>query len=278
MRRLLLKDGRTTGPCNTSLQSLAALKPGFHTLTAMADHRPVVAVVEDDAEIRDLLAASLARDGFEAITCDRGAALDAALASRNVDLIVLDLMMPGEDGLSICRRVAAAGGPPVIILSARGDDVDRIVGLEIGADDYMPKPFNPRELSARIRSVLRRRAGGAGAAAEAEGREVLRFAGWTIDLDDRSLIDPSGAAVVLSTGEFDLLAAFVSRPRRVLSRDQLLDWTRGADAASVDRAIDVQLSRLRRKLGDDPKDPQLVKTVRGDGYLFAAEVRKERRR
>lgn len=241
---------------------------------SMPDRRPLVAVVEDDPEIRDLLAKALARDGFDAAPCDRGAALDQALAAREIDIIVLDLMMPGEDGLSICRRIAAAGGPPIIILSAKGDDVDRIVGLEIGADDYMPKPFNPRELSARIRSVLRRRAARPSPDA-APAREVLRFAGWTLDLDARSLVDPAGGAVVLSTGEFDLLAAFATHPRRVLSRDQLLDLTRGGDAFSVDRAIDVQLSRLRKKLGDDPKDPQIIKTVRGDGYLFAVELRRE---
>ena len=241
----------------------------------MTEERPAVAVVEDDKEIRALLTAALARDGFEAFPCDRGAALDALLATRNIDLIVLDLMMPGEDGLSICRRVSSAGGPPIIIVSAKGEDIDRIVGLEIGADDYMPKPFNPRELAARIRSVLRRRKAAAPTASK-DAREIYRFAGWTLDVEDRSLIDPQGTSIVLSSGEFNLLAAFAQHPRRVLSRDQLLDWTRGDDAVSVDRAIDVQLSRLRKKLGDDPKEPQLIKTVRGGGYLFAAEVRKER--
>lgn len=239
----------------------------------MTEERPVIAVVEDDPEIRSLLTAALARDGFEAIACERGSALDALLAARAVDLVVLDIMMPGEDGLSICRRISSLDGPSIIILSAKGEDIDRIIGLEIGADDYLSKPFNPRELSARIRAVLRRRA--AHEAAATQNREVYRFGGWIIDLDARTLVNPDGAAVVLSSGEFALLAAFARRPRRVLSRDQLLDWTRGEDINAVDRAIDVQLSRLRKKLGDDPRDPQLIKTVRGDGYLFAVEVRKE---
>lgn len=245
----------------------------------MTDERPVIAIVEDDSEIRTLLAHALAREGFDTIPCERGAALDAALAVRRIDLIVLDIMMPGEDGLSICRRISSAGGPPVVILSAKGDDIDRIIGLEIGADDYMSKPCNPRELAARIRSVLRRRnASGVVLNSAGEPREVYRFSGWVLDLSDRTLINPEGTAVVLSSGEFALLAAFACHPRRVLSRDQLLDWTRGDDAASVDRAIDVQLSRLRKKLGDDPREPALIKTVRGDGYLFAAEVRKEHAR
>ena len=244
----------------------------------MNDERAAIAVVEDDPEIRSLLTQALTRDGFDAFACDRGAALDALLAERPIDLVVLDIMMPGEDGLSICRRLSSAGGPPVVMLSAKGEDIDRIIGLEIGADDYMAKPFNPRELAARIRSVLRRRKAGAGSVAAAEDgvepRDVYRFAGWVLDMDERTLINPEGTAVALSSGELALLAAFARRPRRVLSRDQLLDWTRGDDAASVDRAIDVQLSRLRKKLGDDPREPALIKTVRGDGYLFAAEVRK----
>ncbi len=240
--------------------------------------RPHIAIVEDDAEIRELLSARLIADGFTVIACDGGAALDAALAEQrqSIDLIVLDIMMPGEDGLSICRRLSAGDNPPVIILSAKGDDIDRIIGLEVGADDYLAKPFNPRELTARIRSVLRRRQGPeTKSESDSPGREVYRFAGWLLDMDDRTLIDPEGNSVVLSAGEFSLLSAFARRPRRVLSRDQLLDWTRGDASSPVDRAIDVQLSRLRKKLGDDPRNPILIKTVRGDGYLLAADVRKE---
>lgn len=240
------------------------------------DARRRIAVVEDDGEIRDLVVQLLANDGYDVIGCEGGAALNKAMGAGPIDLIVLDLMMPGEDGLAICRRLAGApNAPAIVVVSARGEDVDRIVGLEIGADDYLAKPFNPRELTARVKSVLRRR----GAAEsfeknESAPKECYRFAGWRLDIDDRSLVDPAGSTVVLSGGEFALLAAFVRRPRRVLTRDQLLDLTRGEGAASVDRAIDVQLSRLRRKLGDDPRDPALIKTVRGDGYLFAADVKR----
>lgn len=247
----------------------------------------VIAVVEDDPEILDLVNGYLTREQFEVIPCANGEVLDQTLSGKSVDLIVLDLMMPGEDGLSICRRLSSENGPPIIILSAKAEDVDRIVGLEIGADDYLTKPFNPRELSARIRAVLRRRgtiepAGdanhnvppGNGTPGPTDDREIYIFENWLLDADGRALTDPSGAPVILSSGEFALLLAFARRPRRTLTRDQLLDWTRGTDSAPVDRAIDVQLSRLRRKLGDNPRQPRLIKTVRGDGYLFAADVRK----
>ncbi|MGF1456041.1 MAG: response regulator [Alphaproteobacteria bacterium] len=244
----------------------------------MAD-TPLIAVVEDDAEIRTLVRDYLTREGFAVRACEDGASFDALLAETPVDLVILDLMMPGEDGLSICRRISPH--MPVIILSAKGDDIDRIVGLEVGSDDYLAKPFNPRELCARVRAVLRRRgAGGCEGAEEtpAPGGEIYRFENWRLDAEGRSLIDPKGTPVALSGGEFALLLAFARHPRRTVTRDQLLDWTRGNDAAPVDRAIDVQLSRLRRKLGDDPRAPHLIKTVRGDGYIFAAEVVQEKRR
>ncbi|MEM9168265.1 MAG: response regulator [Pseudomonadota bacterium] len=238
-----------------------------------------IAIVEDDPEIRDLVASFLSGEGYAVRAFGDGAQFDAANADGLFDLVILDVMMPGEDGLSICRRLVRDGGPAVIIVSARGDDLDRIIGLEIGADDYLTKPFNPRELSARVKSVLRRQMRGAAPSgatsdpADAD-REILVFAGWRLDVDGRHLCDPDGRSVVLSPGEFSMLVAFLRRPRRVVSRDQLMDWTRGADTATVDRAIDVQLSRLRRKLRDNPKDPALIKTVRGDGYLFAADVRR----
>ncbi len=239
--------------------------------------QPLIAVVEDDAEIRDLLTAYLAKEGYDVRACRDGLSLDALLADVRPDLIILDVMMPGEDGLSICRRLSAEKVAPIIILSARGDDLDRIIGLEIGADDYLAKPFNPRELAARIKAVMRRGAMEQEAPLVAQSpREVLAFETWRLDVDGRVLTDAAGAVVDLSSGEFALLAAFARRPRRVLSREQLLDLTRGPDAALVDRAIDVQLSRLRRKLGDDPRDPALIKTIRGDGYMFAADVRRER--
>ena len=182
----------------------------------MKEAAPTIAIVEDDSEIRELVAGRLGADGFSVIACENAAALDEAMAGEKIDLIVLDIMMPGEDGFSACRRISAAGGPPIIILSAKGDDIDRIVGLEIGADDYLPKPFNPRELTARIRSVLRRRREPeARQDASSDGREVYRFAGWRLDIDDRALIDPQGASIVLSPGEFSLLAAFARHPRRV---------------------------------------------------------------
>ncbi|MEL6978243.1 MAG: response regulator [Pseudomonadota bacterium] len=241
-----------------------------------------IAVVEDDPEIRDLVVAYLGREGFEVRGFPDGAAFDHARAAFGPALVVLDLMMPGEDGLSICRRVAP--DTPVLVLSAKGEEVDRIVGLEVGADDYLAKPFNPRELVARIRAILRRRSPAATSAAARSAaeprnapldagapREILRFEGWTLDVDGRRLCDPSGAETPLSSGELALLTEFVRRPRRVLSRDQLLDWTRGRTAEAFDRAIDVQLSRLRRKMAA-AGGGGFIKTIRGDGYLFAADV------
>lgn len=241
----------------------------------MTEESSTIAVVEDDSEIRALVTGYLEREGFVAHGCNGGAAFDALRRRERVDLVVLDLMMPGEDGYSICRRLIAEGGPPVIILSAKGEDLDRIIGLELGADDYLAKPFNPRELTARIRAVLRRRHGPAGGDASGDAPDGLyRFSGWRLDINARALVDPGGRDVELSGGEFSLLSAFVQRPGRVLSRDQLLNWTRGRDADPFDRAIDVQLSRLRKKLGDDPRRPTLIKTVRGDGYVFTARVEK----
>jgi two-component system OmpR family response regulator len=185
--------------------------------------------------------------------------------------VVLDVMMPGEDGLSICRRLRARGDVPVLMVTAKGEDIDRIVGLEVGADDYLPKPFHPRELVARARAILRRTRL-AHRAAEAPTREVYGFAGWTLDAASRALTDAAGRPVVLTGAEFDLLLVLLTHPQRVLNRDQLLDWTRGRSAQPYDRTIDVQLSRLRRKLQDDPADPSIIRTVRGGGYLFGPAV------
>jgi len=231
----------------------------------------LIAVVEDDAEIRSLSVALLAREGFEACACDGAAALAALMRQRRPDLILLDVMMPGEDGLSVCRRLSAQGGPPVILVTARGEDIDRIIGLEIGADDYLPKPFHPRELIARVRAVLRR-ARPAGAGEGAAGGEIYCFEGWSLCVASRALRDPQGQAVELSSGEYDLLLAFLEHPQRVLSRDFLMDWTKGRDATPFDRAVDVALSRLRRKLREDPASPQLIRTIRNGGYLFTAKV------
>ncbi|MEN2789392.1 response regulator [Sphingomonas oligophenolica] len=226
-----------------------------------------IAVVEDDREIRSLVVDLLAREGFRAIGCPTAVEFDQLNQRQRIDLAILDVMLPGEDGLSLCRRLAAAGDVPVLMVTARGDDVDRIVGLEIGADDYLPKPFNPRELVARVRAVLRRTRERHRSTA-ALPAERYRFGGWTIDVGTRSVTCPAEAPVELTAGEFDLLLCFVTHPQRVLNRDQLLDWTRGRSAAAFDRAIDVQLGRLRRKLADRPGGDTLIKTVRGGGYQF----------
>ncbi|WP_300534266.1 response regulator [Sphingosinicella sp.] len=230
-----------------------------------------IAVVEDDNEIRALVTGLLARVGFEVSGCRSGAELDRLLERQRVDLAVLDIMLPGEDGLSICRRLRARGDLAVLMVTAKGEDVDRIIGLEIGADDYLAKPFNPRELVARVRAILRRTRETNRVSVAAQPSERYRFGGWTLDVGARALASPAGDAVDLTGGEFDLLLAFITHPQRVLNRDQLLDWTRGRSAGPFDRAIDVQLSRLRRKLGDNG-GAALIKTVRGGGYLFAASV------
>jgi two-component system OmpR family response regulator len=227
--------------------------------------------VEDDRDIRTLLADFLAREGFAVEVAEDGAAVDRVLARTRPDLVILDLMLPGEDGLSICRRLRARGAVPIIMLTAKNDDVDRIVGLELGADDYLGKPFNPRELLARIRAILRRADRTAAPAAPPQRRRS--FAGFVVDLDARSVDTKDGTRVPLTSAEFDLLACFVERPRRVLTRDQLLDWTRGRSADPFDRTIDVTVSRLRKKLeGADPSAGAVVTTVRNGGYLFSAEV------
>jgi two-component system OmpR family response regulator len=226
--------------------------------------------VEDDRDIRMLLADFLAREGFAVEVAEDGAAVDRVLARTRPDLVILDLMLPGEDGLSICRRLRARGAVPIIMLTAKNDDVDRIVGLELGADDYLGKPFNPRELLARIRAILRRVERTAPAAMPHRRRS---FAGFVVDLDARGVCTKDGMRVPLTSAEFDLLACFVERPRRVLTRDQLLDWTRGRSADPFDRTIDVTVSRLRKKLEvADPAASEVVTTVRNGGYLFSAEV------
>jgi two-component system OmpR family response regulator len=232
---------------------------------------PHILVVDDDREIRSLVAQLLRKHGFRVTDAADGREMMQALDGGRFDLAVLDLMLPGEDGLSLCRRVRAGSALPIIMLTAMGEETDRIVGLEMGADDYLPKPFNPRELLARIRAVLRRSAGEA-PEPETEGGGLRVFEGWSLDLSKRELRAPDGTLVPLTAGEYDLLAAIVERPGRVLSRDQLLDITRGRDAAPFDRSVDVQISRLRRKLEPDPKGPQIIKTVRGGGYVFACEV------
>jgi two-component system OmpR family response regulator len=230
----------------------------------------MIMIVEDDREIRSLLADLLTREGYAAVCVENGAAMDRALLQARPDLIVLDIMLPGEDGLSICRRLRAKRCTPILMLTAKGEDVDRIIGLEVGADDYLPKPFNPRELLARIKAVLRRVDG----PLQISVPRRLGFGRLVADLDARSLVDDRESVVELTAAEFDLLACFLERPKRVLSRDQLLDWTRGRTTDRFDRVIDVSVSRLRRKLvAADPNAALSIRTVRNGGYLFSADVR-----
>ncbi|MGZ8230261.1 MAG: response regulator [Burkholderiales bacterium] len=230
-----------------------------------------VLIVDDDAEIRTLLSTYLERNGYRVSAAADGKAMWAALEKKKADIIVLDVMMPGDDGLTLCRNVRARSSVPIIMLTARGEETDRIVGLEMGADDYLAKPFNPRELLARIKSVLRR-SRMLPENLEPEDVHVIRFAGWTLDVDARNLISPASVVVPLSGVEFRLLRVFLSHPNRVLTRDQLIDLMMSREAGPFDRAIDVQVSRLRHRLGDDAKEPTLIKTVRGAGYVLAAQV------
>jgi len=232
-----------------------------------------ILIVDDDAGIRELIASFLEKHGFRAETAANPIEMRERLEDRDYDLVVLDVMMPKEDGLSALRRLQHDDGPPVIMLSAVGSDVDRIVGLEMGAEDYLAKPCNPRELLARIRAVLRRRQKGeTSPPTDERPREGMRFAGWRINLEARLLYDPDDQLIALTDGEFRLLKAFVERPRRVLTRDQLLDFARGEDSEHYDRAIDVQVSRLRRKLSEGRDGAELIRTVRNEGYLFVPAV------
>jgi two-component system, OmpR family, response regulator len=232
----------------------------------------LVVLVEDDEDIRRLVRDLLAREGFAVEAADTAAALDQVLARNRPDLVILDLMLPGEDGLSICRRLRSRGSMPILMLTAKSDAVDRVVGLEMGADDYVTKPFDPRELLARVRALLRR-SRGHGGHGDAEPSRRFAFAGLVIDLDARRLETEAGTPVALTSAEFDLLACFVVRPRRVLSRDQLLDWTRGRDADPFDRTIDMTISRLRKKVEASAPGLNLITTVRNNGYLFVPAVR-----
>jgi two-component system OmpR family response regulator len=240
------------------------------TRTDTAAENARILMVDDDPGIRDVVSDFLGKHGYLVDTAADAREMEQALERSPVDLIVLDVMLPGEDGLAICRRLAATGGPPIIMLSAMGEDTDRIVGLELGADDYLAKPCNPRELLARVRAVLRRAELRGSAAGIGAGCE---FAGWRLDLVRRELRSPQGVVVNLSSGEFSLLRAFVERPQRVLTRDQLLDFARGPDSDAFDRAIDVQISRLRRKL-DDGGGQDLIRTIRNEGYMFTAKVKR----
>ena len=230
-----------------------------------------ILVVDDDAEIRNLLREYLQKHGYRVTVVADGRAMQAALATARPDLVVLDLMLPGEDGLSLCRTLRARSSLPVIMLTARGEETDRIVGLEMGADDYLAKPFSPRELLARIRSVLRRARSLPDNLAP-ETVSAFRFGGWTLDAATRNLTAPDGVVVPLSGTEYRLLRIFLSHPNRILTRDQLIDLMSSRDAEAFDRSIDVQVSRLRHRLREDAREPAMIKTVRSQGYVLAAHV------
>ncbi|WP_342109472.1 response regulator [Methylobacterium sp. SI9] len=230
---------------------------------------PHILVVEDDREISTLIARYLRGNDCRVTLAGDGSEMDRALTESRIDLIVLDLMLPGEDGLSLCRRLRETSQIPILILTAKSEDVDRILGLELGADDYLTKPFNPRELLARIRAILRRVAA---EAPDTDDRRRLHFSGWTLDISLRQVLSPEGARIAITGAEFDLLHALCLRPGRVLSRDQLLDLTQGRAAGPFERSIDVLISRIRQKIERDTRNPEFIRTIRSGGYLFTPEV------
>lgn len=230
--------------------------------------KPTALLVDDDPEILELLADYLERNGFAVVTATDGEAMWRRFDSDRIAVVVLDVMLPGEDGLSLCRRLRDRSDVPIVMLTARGEATDRIVGLELGADYYLPKPFDPRELLAAMNSVLRRSRQTHASA----GRHCLRFDGWTLDPARQELTDPQGKPVSLGSAEFRLLEVLARNPQRVLSRDELLTLTHGREAGPFDRAVDILVSRLRAHLDDDPRHPRLIRTVRAAGYLFLPDV------
>jgi two-component system, OmpR family, response regulator len=239
----------------------------------MADE-PHILLVDDERDIREPLADYLARDGYRVSKAVDAAAARQLLAAHSFDLVLLDIMMPGEDGLALTGFIRASAATPVILLTAKTEETERIVGLEIGADDYVTKPFSPRELLARIKAVLRRTANGGGQTVRAPEVDTYGFGQWVLRTGERELVDSEGVAIPLSTGEYNILYAFVTHPRRVLSREQLLDLSQGRELAAFERSIDNHISRLRKKIEDNPSDPKLIKTVWGGGYMLAAEVKR----
>jgi DNA-binding response OmpR family regulator len=236
----------------------------------MSDNGHIL-IVDDQREICELVQDYLSGEGYRVSTAHDGAGMRRVFSHSAVDLVILDLMLPGEDGLTLARSLRDESNVGIIILTGRGETVDRIIGLEMGADDYLPKPFHLRELLARVKSVLRRVSSRTADRAPPPPSKA-RFAGWNLDLSSRELFSPAGTEVRLTTGEFDLLAAFVNNANQVLTRDRLLDLARNREAGPFDRTIDVQVGRLRRKLEDDPQRPSMIKTVRGTGYIFTPTV------
>lgn len=233
---------------------------------------PHILIVDDHREIRDLVSRALSKEGFRVAAVADGKTMRKALADGRFDLILLDLMLPGESGLALCREIRATSNIPIIMVTAKGEEVDRVIGLELGADDYLTKPFGTRELIARINAVLRRMRTDEQRQPDKSKAKRYSFDKWMLDVDARELIRDDGVSVALSTGEFDLLMAMVERPQRVLTREVLLDLARGRAAGAFDRSIDTQVSRLRKKLEADPSDPRIIQTVWGGGYRFAPEV------
>jgi len=231
-----------------------------------------ILVVDDQNDICEVVQDYLVGEGYRVSTANDGTAMRRVIAQNTVDLVILDLMLPGEDGLTLAQALRGESNVGIIILTGRGETVDRIIGLEMGADDYLPKPFHLRELLARVKSVLRRVSACSNEKPSSGNRSKARFAGWDLDLSTRELVSPAGSEVRLTTGEFDLLAAFVNNANQVLSRDRLLDLARNREAGPFDRTIDVEVGRLRRKLEDDPQKPTMIKTVRGTGYIFTPTV------
>ncbi len=247
------------------------VRVGLERHDGAMDH---ILVVDDDRDIRELLSEYLQKQGYRISVAGDGRAMRAAIAVAMPDLIVLDLMLPGEDGLTLCRELRSQSDVPVLMLTARGEEIDRIVGLEMGADDYLAKPFNPRELVARIKSILRR-ARALPLNLRPDAARFIHFSGWTLEIATRDLIAPDRSRVALSGTEFRLLRIFLDHPNRVLTRDQLIDLTQSREADPYDRSIDLQVSRVRRRLQDNPKEPALIKTARGQGYVLASEVKVE---
>ncbi|MGE3920207.1 MAG: response regulator [Gammaproteobacteria bacterium] len=234
-----------------------------------------ILVVDDDTEIRDLLAKLIEKYGFKVYVAADAGQMWHFLDDLTVDMVILDVMLPGEDGLSLCRKLRQKSSVPIIMLTAAGDETDTVVGLELGADDYIGKPFNPRELVARIKAVLRRTSDAIPLqidAADASGK-ILEFNKWVLDTATRQLFSPDKVEIFISSGEYELLTAFLERPQQILSREQLLELTQHRNAGPFDRSIDVSVSRLRQKIELSPKKPTLIKTVRGGGYMFSARVK-----